>query len=122
MRYDFGSDNTAGMALSAIEGLVRANKGFARAYGADDITARAADQPGVRITISAALTAFVFAAAIGVIDATRVRGVLSCAGSVPTAADGSAGVSSGTLPGAVADRCWRVATHAGIASDRVSTM
>ena len=41
MRYDFGSDNTAGMALSAIEGLVRANKGFARAYGGADITARA---------------------------------------------------------------------------------
>jgi len=44
MRYDFGSDNTAGMAPSALEALVQANAGFARAYGADDVTARAADQ------------------------------------------------------------------------------
>ena len=43
MRYDFGSDNTAGMAPSAVDGLVRANEAFARAYGADEITARAAD-------------------------------------------------------------------------------
>ena len=41
MRYDFGSDNTAGMAPSAVDGLVRANEAFARAYGADEITARA---------------------------------------------------------------------------------
>ncbi|VXA90631.1 low specificity L-threonine aldolase [Brevundimonas sp. G8] len=53
MRYDFGSDNTAGMALSAIEGLVRANKGFARAYGADDTTARAADQIRQRLDADA---------------------------------------------------------------------
>ncbi|KAK0360939.1 hypothetical protein LTR94_025361 [Friedmanniomyces endolithicus] len=32
------------MAPSAVEGLVRANAGFARAYGADDVTAKAADQ------------------------------------------------------------------------------
>ena len=44
MRYDFGSDNTAGMAPAALQALVAANDGFARAYGADDVTARAADQ------------------------------------------------------------------------------
>lgn len=43
MRYDFGSDNTAGMAPAALDGLVRANAGFARAYGADETSARAAD-------------------------------------------------------------------------------
>ena len=43
MRYDFGSDNTAGMAPAALEALVQANEGYARAYGADDVTARAAD-------------------------------------------------------------------------------
>lgn len=59
MRYDFGSDNTAGMALSAIEGLVRANKGFARAYGADDTTARAADQIRQRLDADAEVR-FVF--------------------------------------------------------------
>ncbi len=44
MRYDFGSDNTAGMAPAALQGLIDANSGYARAYGADDVTARAADQ------------------------------------------------------------------------------
>ncbi len=43
MRYDFGSDNTAGMAPAALQALVDANDGYARAYGADDVTARAAD-------------------------------------------------------------------------------
>lgn len=43
MRYDFGSDNTAGMAPAALDAIVRENDGFARAYGADDVTARAAD-------------------------------------------------------------------------------
>ena len=43
MRYDFASDNTAGMAPQALEALNAANAGFARAYGADDVTARAAD-------------------------------------------------------------------------------
>ena len=43
MRYDFGSDNTAGMAPAAMQALVEANDGFARAYGSDDVTARAAD-------------------------------------------------------------------------------
>ncbi len=43
MRYDFGSDNTAGMAPAAMQALVEANGGHARSYGADDLTARAAD-------------------------------------------------------------------------------
>lgn len=43
MRYDFGSDNTAGMAPAALDALIAANGGYARAYGADDVTARAAD-------------------------------------------------------------------------------
>ena len=43
MRYDFGSDNTAGMAPEALAGIQAANTGFAKAYGADDVTARAAD-------------------------------------------------------------------------------
>lgn len=44
MRYDFGSDNTAGMAPSALNAVVQANADYAKAYGADDVTARAADQ------------------------------------------------------------------------------
>jgi len=43
MRYDFGSDNTAGMAPSALRAFTEANVGYARAYGADETTARAAD-------------------------------------------------------------------------------
>ena len=43
MRYDFASDNTAGMAPEALDALTRANAGFAKAYGADEITARAAE-------------------------------------------------------------------------------
>ena len=43
MRFDFGSDNTAGMAPSALQSLIAANTGFARAYGADETSARAAD-------------------------------------------------------------------------------
>lgn len=43
MRYDFGSDNTAGMAPAAMQALINANDGFARAYGSDDVTTRAAD-------------------------------------------------------------------------------
>jgi len=43
MRYDFGSDNTAGMHPEALRALQAANGGYARAYGADDFTARAAD-------------------------------------------------------------------------------
>lgn len=44
MRSDFISDNAAAMAPEALDALVRANSGFARSYGADEITARAADQ------------------------------------------------------------------------------
>jgi threonine aldolase len=43
MRYDFGSDNTAGMAPEAMAALHAANEGYARSYGADDLTRRAAD-------------------------------------------------------------------------------
>lgn len=44
MRYDFGSDNTAGMAPAALDGLIAANSGPVPAYGKDEITERAADQ------------------------------------------------------------------------------
>lgn len=43
MRYDFGSDNTAGMAPEALEALAEANGGHVPAYGTDPVTARAAD-------------------------------------------------------------------------------
>ncbi len=59
MRYDFGSDNTAGMAPAALQALIEANAGFARAYGADDITARAADQIRRRLDADAEIR-FVF--------------------------------------------------------------
>lgn len=58
-RYDFGSDNTAGMAPAALEGLIRANDGFARAYGADDVCARAADAIRQRLDADAEVR-FVF--------------------------------------------------------------
>ncbi|WP_298161662.1 low specificity L-threonine aldolase [Brevundimonas sp.] len=59
MRYDFGSDNTAGMAPAALQALIEANAGFARAYGADDVTARAADQIRQRLDADAEIR-FVF--------------------------------------------------------------
>ena len=59
MRYDFGSDNTAGMAPAALQALIEANAGFARAYGSDDVTARAADQIRQRLDADAELR-FVF--------------------------------------------------------------
>jgi threonine aldolase len=59
MRYDFGSDNTAGMAPAALEAVIAANAGFAKAYGADDITARAADQIRRRLDADAEVR-FVF--------------------------------------------------------------
>ena len=43
MRFDFASDNVAGMAPEALQALVRHNEGFARAYGGDDPAARAAE-------------------------------------------------------------------------------
>lgn len=43
MRYDFASDNVAGMAPEALQALNDANAGLMRAYGGDEITARAAD-------------------------------------------------------------------------------
>lgn len=42
-RYDFASDNTAPAAPEAIEAVVEANQGFTPGYGADAVTARAAD-------------------------------------------------------------------------------
>jgi len=59
MRYDFGSDNTAGMAPTALDAIVQANDGFARAYGADDVTARAAEQIRRRLDADAEIR-FVF--------------------------------------------------------------
>lgn len=43
MRIDFVSDNVSGMAPEALDAVVRANAGFASAYGADEQTARAAE-------------------------------------------------------------------------------
>lgn len=43
MRYDFGSDNTAGMAPAALQALITANDGYVGAYGSDPVSARAAD-------------------------------------------------------------------------------
>jgi threonine aldolase len=59
MRYDFGSDNTAGVAPAALKGLIDANAGYARAYGTDEITARAADQIRQRLDADAEIR-FVF--------------------------------------------------------------
>lgn len=59
MRYDFGSDNTAGMAPAALQALSAANDGYARAYGADDVTARAADLIRARLDADAEIR-FVF--------------------------------------------------------------
>ena len=59
MRYDFGSDNTAGMAPAALQAFVEANDGYARAYGADEITARAADEIRRRLDADAEIR-FVF--------------------------------------------------------------
>jgi threonine aldolase len=47
------------MAPSAVDGLVRANEGFASAYGSDEITARAADQIRQRLDADADIR-FVF--------------------------------------------------------------
>lgn len=59
MRYDFGSDNTAGMAPAALEALVAANAGYARSYGVDDNSARAADLIRARLDADAEIR-FVF--------------------------------------------------------------
>jgi threonine aldolase len=42
-RYDFASDNTAPAAPEAMAALAAANSGFTSGYGADPVTARAAD-------------------------------------------------------------------------------
>jgi len=59
MRYDFGSDTTAGMAPEALAALVQANTGYARAYGADDVSARCADLIRERVQADAEVR-FVF--------------------------------------------------------------
>jgi len=59
VRYDFASDNTAGMAPAALAALVEANADFARAYGSDDVTARAADAIRLRLDTDADIR-FVF--------------------------------------------------------------
>ncbi|KQS56599.1 threonine aldolase [Brevundimonas sp. Leaf363] len=59
MRYDFGSDNTAGMAPAAMQALIAANEGYAKSYGADDVTARAAEQIRQRLDADAEIR-FVF--------------------------------------------------------------
>ncbi|RZJ93933.1 MAG: low specificity L-threonine aldolase, partial [Brevundimonas sp.] len=59
MRYDFASDNTAGMAPAAMQALIAANEGYARSYGSDDVTARAADQIRRRLDADAEVR-FVF--------------------------------------------------------------
>ena len=42
-RYDFASDNTAPAAPEALQAVIDANQGYAAGYGADAVTARAAD-------------------------------------------------------------------------------
>ncbi len=42
-RYDFASDNTVGAAPEAMAALVQANTGFTSGYGADTVSAEAAD-------------------------------------------------------------------------------
>lgn len=59
MRYDFGSDNTAGMAPAALQAVIAANEGYARSYGADEVTARAADLIRARLDADAEIR-FVF--------------------------------------------------------------
>jgi threonine aldolase len=59
MRYDFASDNTAAMAPEALDGLMRANAGFAAAYGEDEVSARAADLIRARLDADAEIR-FVF--------------------------------------------------------------
>lgn len=64
MRADFISDNAAAMAPEALDALVRANTGFARSYGADEVTARAADEVRRRFDADAEVR-FVFSGTAG---------------------------------------------------------
>lgn len=59
MRYDFGSDNTAGMAPAALQALIAANDGYVSAYGSDPVSARAADEIRSRLDADAEVR-FVF--------------------------------------------------------------
>jgi len=42
-RYEFASDNTAGLAPEALQAVIAENTGFSAAYGRDDTTRKAAD-------------------------------------------------------------------------------
>src|SRR5271168_3235717 len=42
-RYDFVSDNTAPAAPEAMQAIIETNTGYTAGYGADEVTARAAD-------------------------------------------------------------------------------
>jgi threonine aldolase len=64
VRYDFSSDNTAGMAPTALEGLIAANGGAVPAYGKDEITERAADQIRSRLDADVEVR-FVFSGTAG---------------------------------------------------------
>lgn len=59
MRYDFASDNTAGMAPAALSALIEANTDYARAYGSDEVTIRSADAIRQRLDADAEIR-FVF--------------------------------------------------------------
>lgn len=59
MRYDFGSDNTAGMAPAALQALITANDGSVGAYGSDPVSRRAADAVRNRLDADAEVR-FVF--------------------------------------------------------------
>ena len=59
MRYDFGSDTTAGMAPEALAALTAVNVGYAPSYGADAVTARCADLIRERVQADAEVR-FVF--------------------------------------------------------------
>ncbi len=54
-RYDFASDNVAGAMPEALEALTRFNGGFEAGYGADGVSARAADQIRALLDVDAAV-------------------------------------------------------------------
>ena len=82
MRYDFGSDNTAGMAPAALEALISANAGHARAYGADDVTARAADLIRARLAGAFAGVPAALATRVAVAECAAGRIVLEASDSL----------------------------------------
>jgi threonine aldolase len=54
-RYDFASDNVAGAMPEALEAISRFNGGFEAGYGADGVSARAADQIRSLLDVDAAV-------------------------------------------------------------------